>query len=232
MGLDVKKIEEHYLNTLYKKNSLIIYAAPNNGPYEVINFLNQNKKILQKKIIVTFSFSTDLYRILDYWRPENFVALKDYELDEILENPFKYRLIVLKNLLLNKNFTLIRYDNKRMQKIFFSSNKKILKDNLIKYFKILNKIANNLNLEIDFIITHPYWIYSVDKKNKKLLLNNELNTEVMGLICKSFNYSDKVKRIFVSETYNSLNLYDLTYDKRHLRSNKINLTELSKKCNH
>ena len=232
LGLDVKKIEEHYLNTLYKKNSLIIYAAPNNGPYEVINFLNQNKKILQKKIIVTFSFSTDLYRILDYWRPENFVALKDYELDEILENPFKYRLIVLKNLLLNKNFTLIRYDNKRMQKIFFSSNKKILKDNLIKYFKILNKIANNLNLEIDFIITHPYWIYSVDKKNKKLLLNNELNTEVMGLICKSFNYSDKVKRIFVSETYNSLNLYDLTYDKRHLRSNKINLTELSKKCNH
>ena len=48
----------------------------------------------------------------------------------------------------------------------------------------------------------------------------------------SADSSDKVKRIFVSETYNSLNLYDLTYDKRHLRSNKINLTELSKKCNH
>ena len=33
----------------YKKNNFIIYAAPNNGPYEVINFLNKNKKILQKE---------------------------------------------------------------------------------------------------------------------------------------------------------------------------------------
>ena len=69
LGLDVENIEQHYLNTLYKKNNFVIYAAPNNGPYEVINFLNKNKKILQKKIIVTFSFSTDLYRILNYWNP-------------------------------------------------------------------------------------------------------------------------------------------------------------------
>ena len=66
IGLDVENIEQHYLNALYKKNNFVIYAAPNNGPYEVINFLNKNKKILQKKIIVTFSFSTDLYRILNY----------------------------------------------------------------------------------------------------------------------------------------------------------------------
>ena len=49
LGLDVENIEQHYLNALYKKNNLVIYAAPNNGPYEVINFLNKNKKILQKK---------------------------------------------------------------------------------------------------------------------------------------------------------------------------------------
>jgi len=45
LGLDVENIKQHYLNTLYKKNNFIIYAAPNNGPYEVINFLNNNKKI-------------------------------------------------------------------------------------------------------------------------------------------------------------------------------------------
>ena len=49
LGLDVENIEQHYLNILYKKNNFVIYAAPNNGPYEVINFLNKNKKILQKK---------------------------------------------------------------------------------------------------------------------------------------------------------------------------------------
>jgi hypothetical protein len=49
LGLDVENIDQHYLNTIYKKDNFVIYAAPNNGPYEVINFLNKNKKILQKK---------------------------------------------------------------------------------------------------------------------------------------------------------------------------------------
>ena len=44
LGLDIEKIEDHYLSQLYKKN-FIIYAAPNNGPFEVINFLNLNKEI-------------------------------------------------------------------------------------------------------------------------------------------------------------------------------------------
>ena len=191
LGLDVESIEQHYLKTLYKKNNFTIYAAPNNGPYEVINFLNKNKKILQKKLIVTFNFSTDLYRISDYWQPENFVALKDYELDEILENPFKYKLIISKNLLLNKNFTLSRYNNKKMQNLFLNSNQDKLYNNLIKYFDELNKTANNLGVEIDFIVTHPYWVYSVNKKNDKLLLDKKLNKKVDKLICNSFKSTKK-----------------------------------------
>ena len=164
LGLDIENVEQHYLNSLYKKNNLIIYAAPNNGPYEVINFLNRNKKILQKKIIVTFNFSTDLYRVLDYHDPRNFVALKDYELNEILEHPFKYRLIIFKNLLFNKNFTLSRYDNKKMQNLFLNSDQDTLYNKLVQYFDELDDTANKLDVEIDFIVTHPYWVYSVDKK--------------------------------------------------------------------
>ena len=230
LGLDVEKIEQHYLNTLYKKNNFIIYAAPNNGPYEVINFLNQNKKILQKKIIVTFSFSTDLYRILNYWNPENFVALKDYELDEILENPFKYRLIVFKNLLLNKNFTLSRYDNKKMQDLFLNSDQEVFYNNLIKYFDELNKTATKLNVEIDFIVTHPYWVYSIDKKNNKLLLDKRLNHKVEKLICNSFRSSKKISKILISQVPETLQLNDLTFDKRHLKSSKINLKNFTEIC--
>ena len=97
LGLDIEKIDYHYLSKLYKKN-FVIYAAPNNGPFEVLNFLNLNKKILNKKIIINFNFSVDIYRINNTWEPENFVALKDYHLDEILEHPIKYRLIIFKNL--------------------------------------------------------------------------------------------------------------------------------------
>ena len=230
LGLDVENIEQHYLNALYKKNNFIIYAAPNNGPYEVLNFLNKNKKILQKKIIVTFSFSTDLYRILDYWNPENFVVLKDYELDKILEHPFKYRLIIFKNLLFNKNFTLSRYDNKEMQNLFLNSDQGDLHDNLIRYFDELNKTANKLDVEIDFIVTHPYWVYSIDKKNNKLLLNKELNKKVEKLICSSFQSTKKINKVLISQVPDTLELNDLTTDKRHLRSTKIKLKKYQKIC--
>ena len=230
LGLDVEKIEQHYLNTLYKKTNFIIYAAPNNGPYEVINFLNQNKKILQKKIIVTFSFSTDLYRILNYWSPENFVALKDYELDEILENPFKYRLIVFKNLLLNKNFTLSRYDNKKMQEIFLKSDQDEFYNNLTKYFDELNETAINIGIDIDFIVTHPYWVYSIDKKNNKLLLDKALNHKVEKLICNSFQSTKKISKILISQLPETLQLNDLTFDKKHLKSSKINLKNFREIC--
>ena len=230
LGLDVDKIEQHYLNTVYKKSNFIIYAAPNNGPYEVINFLNQNKKILQKKIIVTFSFSTDLYRILNYWNPENFVALKDYELDEILENSFKYRLIVFKNFLLNKNFTLSKYDNKKKQDLFLNSDQDEFYNNLTKYFDELNETATNIGIEIEFIVTHPYWVYSIDKKNNKLLLDKILNDKLEKLICNSFQATKKISKILISQVPETLQLNDLTFDKRHLKSSKINLKNITEIC--
>ncbi len=231
LGLDVENIEEHYLSKLYKKNNFIIYAAPNNGPYEVINFLNKNKIILQKKIIVTFSFSTDVYRILKFWRPENFVALKDYELDEILENPYKYRLIVFKNLLFNKNFTISRYDNKKMQNLFLNYDQDEIYTNLVKYFDILNISAKKLNLEIDFIVTHPYWVYSIDKKNRKLLLNKKLNNKVERLICNSFQDKKEINKVLISRVPEILELNDLTYDKRHLKSKILTFQHYEEVCN-
>lgn len=230
LGLDIENIKEHYLHNIYKKNNFIIYAAPNNGPYEVINFLNNNKKILQKKIIVTFNFSTDIFRISDYWKPKNYVALKDYELDEILDHPFKYRLIVFKNLLLNKNFTISRHDNEKMQNLFLNSDQDKLYKNLAKYFDELNNTAKKLDVEIDFIITHPYWVYSIDKKNDKLLLNKELNKKVEKLICSSFQRTKKISKVLISQVPNTLQLNDLTTDKRHLKSTKIKLKNYREIC--
>ena len=45
LGLDIEKIEEHFLYELYKNKNFIVYAAPNNGPYEDINFLQNCLKL-------------------------------------------------------------------------------------------------------------------------------------------------------------------------------------------
>ena len=87
-----------------------------------------------------------------------------------------------------------------------------------------------LDIEIDFIVTHPYWVYSLDKKNSKLLLNKKINEEVEELICDSFQSTEKISKIFISQVPSFLDLSDLTIDKKHLKSDKIYLKNLKEIC--
>ena len=135
-----------------------------------------------------------------------------------------------KNLLLNKNFTLSRYDNKKMQELFLNSDQDELYNNLTKYFEELNETAKNTGIEIEFIVTHPYWVYSIDKKSNKLLLDKILNDKVEKLICNSFQITKKINKILISQVPETLQLNDLTYDKRHLKSSKINLKNIMEIC--
>jgi hypothetical protein len=118
-----------------------------------------------------------------------------------------------------------------MQNLFLNSNQDELYKNLNKYFDELNRTANRLDIEIDFIVTHPYWVYSIDKKNNKLLLDKELNKKVEKLICSSFQGTKKISKILISQISDSLQLDDLTIDKRHLKSKEIKLRKYKEICN-
>lgn len=229
VGLDIDEIEKHYLKNIYKNSNFIIYAAPNNGPYEVINFLTKNKKILKKRVVVTFNFAVDIYRVSDAWHPTNFVPLKDYQLDEILEHPFKYKLMIFKNLLLNKNFTVRRFNNKEMQKLFLDSNYDHFYFNLTKYFKDLDELAKNDDFQVTFIVTHPYWLYSKNKNSFNL--DAELSDKIYRLICKSFKKTKNIDEILISKPSKNFFIEDLTFDKRHIRSDKIKLVQNKTLCN-
>jgi hypothetical protein len=117
-----------------------------------------------------------------------------------------------------------------MQNLFINSDQDKLYKYLIKYFDELNKTANKLDIEIDFIVTHPYWVYSIDKKNSKLLLNKELNKKVEKLICSSFHGTKKISKVLISQVSETLQLNDLTFDKRHLKANKIKLKNYKQVC--
>ena len=117
-----------------------------------------------------------------------------------------------------------------MQNLFLNSDQDKLYKNLTKYFNELNKTASKLNVEIDFIVTHPYWVYSIDKKNNKLLLNKELNEKVEKLICSSFHRTKKISKVLISQVPETLELNDLTIDKRHLKSTRIKLTKYQEIC--
>ena len=115
-----------------------------------------------------------------------------------------------------------------MQKLFLNLNNDDIYKNLTKYFDELNQLAINNNLNVTFVVTHPYWLYS--KKGNNLTLNNNLSNKVYKLICKSFNKTNNIDKILISKVSNNLLLDDLTSDQRHIRSNKINLEERKTLC--
>ena len=217
LGLDVDKIEDHFLYKIYNNSNFKIYAAPNNGPYEVINFLAINKRFLDKKIVIVFNFSVDIFRLNLDWNPKNFVALKSDELDDILEHPIKYNLIILKNLFLNKNFTLVRYDNDKMH--------------IKNYLNLLSQIKKKNNYRITFLIVKPYWVYSKSLNKNIFILEEKILKKIDKLICSSFNLNDLEELRISIIKYNEIDKNFFTADKRHFASDQILFEEFKEMCN-
>jgi len=226
LGLDVDKKKNHYLND-HIKSDFIIYAAPNNGPYEVIKFILLNKKSIKKKIIINFNLSVDIFRVYEDWNIKNYVALKSDQLDEILKNPYKYKIIVTKSLLSNKFFTISRKNNKQMRELFMTRNENQLVDNLNLYLSKLEKITKELKINYNLILTKPYWLY--EKKNGTIVKNKLIENHLKNILCKTFKNFNGSSKIFISKLKKHSEDI-LTLDNRHIRSDKIVLTNLDKYC--
>ena len=50
------------------------------------------------------------------------------------------------------------------------------------------------------------------------------------LICNSFQSKKNISKILISQVPETLQLNDLTFDKRHLKSSKINLKDIREIC--
>ena len=61
-------------------------------------------------------------------------------------------------------------------------------------------------------------------------MEKELNKKVEKLICNSFQSTKKINKVLISQVPDTLELNDLTIDKRHLRSTKIKLTKYQEIC--
>ena len=225
LGLDIQNQQRHFLSHYYSEN-LIIYAAPNNGPYEALNFIILNQEKIKKKIIISFNLSVDMFRLFPDWDIQNYVALRDDQLNDILDNPYKYRLIILKSLITNKFFTISRKNQNDARIISKYWYKRFWKNFKI-YLKILNEIIKNYDLEVEFILTMPYWIYELDKK-QKYFINSNLENKLNILICSTFAVNNNLNKIYVTNLKENNDI--LTRDKRHLRMDNIVLTDLKNYC--
>ena len=194
----------------------------------VLNFIILNQEKIKKKIIISFNLSVDLFRLSSDYKIQNYVALREDQLNDIIEKPFKYRFIILKSLITNKFFTVSRKNKKKMQNLFEDKNTEELEKNLNIYFENLNEIINNLNIEVDYILTMPYWIYEQDENNKSFYINTNLEDKLKTLVCRTFQKNNELQNKYISILNNNKRI--LTEDKRHIRLDKLALTDLLNYC--
>jgi len=211
LGLDVKNKADHYLNKIFPNKNFLIYAAPNNGPYEVLNSLELNVQDYDH-IILTFNASTDFFRIGNDWNMYQHVHLSLNSANLLSLFPLFYDFYKL--IIFYKNdYQSKIFNNIQMQNSFLEIKNETLLKNTDLYFEKLNHLILKKKLSFEFIITHPYWLY--DSLDDSLALNNNVSSKYEDLI---FEISLKYPNIISSKPQNYLNIERLTYDKRHLRS--------------
>lgn len=212
LGLDVKNKADHYLNKIFTNKNFLIYAAPNNGPYEVLNSLELNAQDYDH-IILNFNASTDFFRIGNDWNMYQHVHLSLNSANLFSLFPLFYDFYKL--IIFYKNdYKSKIFNTKQMQNSFLELKNENLLKNTDLYFEKLNHLILKKKLSFEFIITHPYWLY--DFSEDSLVLNNNVLSKYEDLI---FEISMKYPNIIFSKPQYSLNIERLTYDQRHLRSN-------------
>ena len=227
LGLDVNNVSQYFLAKIFKNKNFKLYAAPNNGPNQVLEILKIQSKHIpnNSEINIVFNGSTDLFRLNPKWDPKRFVDFNDIDLEEIKDNWLFYNYKLITGLL-KKKFTYKRPNTENLQNSFIKSFKDT--DNNLNIY--LEKINNLKYKNIKLYIILPFWIYEEKKNN--YIQNKFIFDNFFKLICNIDSLKYKNLDIFVqlNDIDNSIDF--LTYDKRHFRSNLINLTTLNEFCNY
>ena len=74
----------------------------------------------------------------------------------------------------------------------------------------------------------PYWIYEKDKNNKNFYVNSNLEDKLKTLVCGTFQKNNKLHNKYISIINDNNRI--LTEDKRHIRLDKLSLTDLVNYC--
>tara|TARA_A100001011_G_C14309197_1_gene844717 strand:- start:121 stop:1050 length:930 start_codon:yes stop_codon:yes gene_type:complete len=212
LGLDVNTIDHHYLDTIYSNKNLIIFAAPNNGPYEVLNSVELNTQA-HDKIIITFNSSTDIFRIRDSYNFYDYVSLDINKAYYLVNFPILYDFIQWYSFL-NKDKKNKLSNNKWMQDLFLNYKNQEILENFENYFLNFSSLIKINKLNYEYYITHPYWLYNI--VDNELVIDNETYKKYDDLT-RLINLKFPFIKFSKIENKN-IHISDLTYDKRHLRS--------------
>ena len=212
----------HDISGIFPNKNLILYAAPNNGPFQVSEKLkNMDESIINNEsdIVLGFNYGTDIFRIQPEWKVEDFVPLNEETIYDVLKFPFIYDLIILKGIVEGKFFTISNDVRKSNLNQFLSIDDEELQISISKIINQIRDVLSNFDSKKTLIIYPPYWGY--EENNPKLLENVAKPFFLFACDQRLANIFDK---IIVGKLKDKL---ILSSDKRHFKTSSLNYENIN-----
>ena len=187
LGLDHSDGKEtHDLHLIFPDNNLEIYAAPNNGPFEVSNQIRHleqksfrgNNWLNGKNIVIGFNYSTDIFRIDDGWDPKNFVPLEKKDLEKIFSIPGYHDLLLLKARIAGKKFGSTVSDASKTIDYYFRTSDEQRQENIKRWLADLRNNGAIKDSVKTLVIFPPYWYAAASKIRK-----NQIRRHFLSFSC-------------------------------------------------
>jgi len=179
-----KKPNGHALKHLYGDSDIQIHGAPNNGPYETLEYLKYFLRLkIPKKIVIGFNFGTDLFRIIPGWKTKDRVLLKSDDLSKVMSFPFYYETKIAFNLFFGGSIEKTNPEGMFLKmRESYSNNLKIIEKNYKGYLETFLNFSQSKHLSMDFIIFPPFWSYQ--NQNGNSYLNKNIWNKFKKFVCK------------------------------------------------
>ena len=225
LGLDLsdrKTNTKHDLSRLFPSSSITIYAAPNNGPLQAlqqIKKVHNFKSLANKNIVVGFNFGTDIFRIQDHWKPENFVPLNMTQLDRSFSIPGYHDIILFAARLRGVKFGGTESNSISIRKLYFQMGKQFRLKNIDSWLLKLIKSEIKLGKKRYFVLYPPYWYVGAKKREKK-----DIENDYLELACKAHK-SGIFEEIFVARM--PIETVKFALDNRHFLSGEMSFEKYS-----
>ena len=218
LGLDASDTDgQHDLSALFSNHNFEIYAAPNNGPFEAlekVNDLGQQITIDKKTVVVGFNFGTDIFRIRSNWDPRNFVPVDLEVLNWIFVIPGLHDILLLHARLRGVKFGSTVSDSDNVRKYYFAITDRERGINTLKWLMYFSQSKLMEARERALILFPPYWYITASDAQK-----SEIKNDYHSFAC-SIVAANVFHKVLYAELPEDVNV--LTKDNRHFRTGALN----------
>ena len=218
LGLDASDTDgQHDLSALFSNHNFEIYAAPNNGPFEAlekVNDLGQKITIDKNTVVVGFNFGTDIFRIRSNWDPRNFVPVDLEVLNWIFVIPGLHDILLFHARLRGVKFGSTVSDSGYVRKYYFAITDRERGINTLNWLMDVSQSKLMEARERALILFPPYWYITASDAQK-----SEIKNDYHSFAC-SIVEANVFHKVLYAELPEDVNV--LTKDNRHFRTGTLN----------